>query len=147
MTRPTEFSHPLWTMLVLCSALAAVPALAAGNAAPESRDARYRRDVAACKVAPPGTDRAACLREAGAVRAIKDPVRTESDTEPFARNALMRCERLPELDRKECVARIEGQGSTSGSVAEGGILRELVTPGDSMPTPPPAAGSGTAPAK
>lgn len=30
-------------------------------------------------------------------------------------------------DRNDCVARIQGQGTTSGSVAAGGIYRELVT--------------------
>jgi hypothetical protein len=43
------------------------------------------------------------------------------------RNALKRCEPLPEQDRKDCLARMQGQGTTSGSVAGGGIYRELVT--------------------
>ena len=60
------------------------------------------------------------------------------------RNALRRCEPLRDPDRQDCVARIRGEGTTSGSVAEGGIYRELVTREvGAMPAPepgvPPAA--------
>ena len=41
---------------------------------------------------------------------------------PYVRNALQRCERLPDE-----VSRMQGQGATSGSVAGGGIYRELMT--------------------
>ena len=58
----------------------------------------------------------------------------------FARNALKRCEPLPEPDRSGCVARIQGNGTTSGSVAGGGISRELVTREIALPTTPTAAG-------
>jgi hypothetical protein len=43
------------------------------------------------------------------------------------RNALKRCEPLREPDRQDCVLRTQGQGTTTGSVAAGGIYRELVT--------------------
>ena len=43
------------------------------------------------------------------------------------RNALLRCERLSGDDRQDCVARIKGHGTESGSVESGGIYRELVT--------------------
>lgn len=49
------------------------------------------------------------------------------DPESLARNAIKRCEPLPEPDRSDCVARIQGKGTTSGSVARGGIYRELIT--------------------
>ena len=42
-------------------------------------------------------------------------------------NQLRRCEPLPAGDREDCVARMKGHGTTSGSVAAGGIYRELVT--------------------
>ena len=34
---------------------------------------------------------------------------------------------LPDEERQACEARIRGLGTTSGSVAGGGILRQLVT--------------------
>lgn len=46
---------------------------------------------------------------------------------PCSPPALQRCAPLPEPDRRDCVARIQGQGTKTGSVAAGGIYRELVT--------------------
>ena len=56
----------------------------------------------------------------------------------YARNALKRCEPLSEPDRGDCVARMQGGGTTSGSVAGGGIYRELVTREPSVAPASPA---------
>ncbi|WP_372658193.1 hypothetical protein [Hydrogenophaga sp.] len=132
---PTHSIRPLWSLLALGAALAASPVLAAGQTGSSEAQARYQRDVAACKIAPQGSDKAACLREAGAVRASQKPERTDADPGRFERNALKRCEPLPEPDRGHCVARIQGQGVTNGSVASGGIYRELTTREPVLPAP------------
>lgn len=136
-----QLTRPLWALLVLCAALSAATAQAAGKTGPADSEARYQRDAAACRTAPQGTDKAACLREAGAVRASKDPVRADPDPGRLARNALKRCEPLSEPERSDCVARIQGNGTTSGSVASGGIYRELVTREIALPIASPAAGT------
>jgi hypothetical protein len=46
----------------------------------------------------------------------------------YGSNRLMRCEPLPPEQREECVRRMQGEGSQKGTVEDGGILRELVTP-------------------
>lgn len=136
-------TRPLWALLVLSALVGPSPVLAAGQVQPSDAQARYLRDAAACKTAPPGTDRAACLREAAAVRASKDHAGVEPDSGQFARNALKRCEPLPEPERSDCAARIQGEGNTRGSVAGGGIYRELITREVALPAAPPAAGTAT----
>ena len=135
-----QLTRPLWALIALSAAVSASPALAASKTGASESLARYQRDVAACQVAPQRTDKAACLREAGAVRASREHVSVDRDPGRFARNALKRCEPLPEPDRSGCVARIQGNGTTSGSVAGGGISRELVTREIALPTTPTAAG-------
>lgn len=61
----------------------------------------------------------------------------------YARNALKRCDPLPEPERQECMARMQGEGTTQGSVASGGILRELTTV--EVPAPITPAPMKTAP--
>lgn len=138
---------PLWILLVLGTAWGVSPALAADKIGPSASQARYQRDVAACRVAAQSTDKAACLREAAAVRASSEHVRADLDPGRFARNALKRCEPLPEPDRSDCVARMQGEGTTSGSVAGGGISRELVTRGIASSGAPAAAASAASAAR
>ena len=142
-----QLARPLWALLVLSAALGASTASAAGRTAPSDAQARYQSDVAACQVAPPEIDKAACLREAGAVRATKEPLGAGVDPGAFTRNALKRCEPLSGPDRSDCVARIQGQGTASGSVAGGGIYRELVTREIAKPTTAPAAEPAASAAK
>ncbi len=72
-------------------------------------------------------DRATCLREAGAAFAQARHEGLSDGPTPYARNARQRCEALPQDDRQGCLARMQGQGTTSGTAASGGIYRELVT--------------------
>lgn len=64
----------------------------------------------------------------------------DRDPGQYLRNALTRCERLSGDDRQDCVSRIGGKGTTSGSVEGGGIYRELVTREvGAVPAPPGTA--------
>lgn len=108
--------------------LASTGAAMAAATAPASSDAisRYRQERAACLSGQTSQDRATCLREAGA--ALQEARRGGVEPTPtYAANALRRCEPLPDPDRADCVARMKGAGSVSGSVEGGGIVRELVT--------------------
>jgi len=146
-TCPTQSRRPVWALFLMSAVLSSAPALAADQNGISDAQARYQRDLVACNVAPEGTDKAACRREADAVRASQDQVGGEVDPALLARNALKRCEPLSEPFRSDCVARIDGDGTTKGSVAGGGIYRELVTPGTVSPMVPPAAGNAAPPAK
>jgi hypothetical protein len=113
-----------------------VDATAAGEA-----EARYARERAACTDGSSHQDRATCLKEAGAALGEARGGRLGTGATATETNATARCHALPAKDRSDCIARIQGAGTTSGSVKEGGIYRELVTR-----TPaPPATNSETTP--
>jgi len=99
-----------------------------------SAQSRYQQDRAACLDSSSQQDRSSCLREAGAVKAepIRGPAARET-ADDRARNALQRCNNLPAEMRDPCERRVRGEGTASGSVAAGGVLRELV-----IPVPAPA---------
>ena len=81
------------------------------------------------------------MREAGAAlqEARRGHLGRHDEAAHYSENALMRCQALPADDQPACEARILGQGTTRGSVAEGGIYREyvetVVEPVDSAPAP------------
>lgn len=116
-----------WALLELSAALARTSTLAAGNTGLVEAQARYRRERAVCTSGLSNQDLPTCLREAGAALTEAKRNRLDDGSTPYLRNALQRCERLPDEDRRACVSRMQGQGTTSGSVAAGGIYRELVT--------------------
>lgn len=87
----------------------------------------YRQERARCMQAPPDSDRAACLKSAGAALQASRSGQLDVASHPYAANALMRCDPLPPADREDCILRMHGEGTVSGSVPQGGILRELTT--------------------
>jgi hypothetical protein len=68
-----------------------------------------------------------CLKEAGAAHAQALRGDLDDGAADYARNANLRCLRLPDEQRQACAARMAGAGTTTGSAATGGIYRELVT--------------------
>lgn len=90
--------------------------------------ARYRSERAACLNGSSNQERATCLQEAGAARreALRSRAATPGDAK-LAENRLMRCQGLPEQDREDCRVRMT-QGTTSGTAAQGGVLREVERP-------------------
>ena len=122
----------------LAAALIALSAALAGfavQAAPEPGAAeRNKREVAACREVTGSQNRAACLEDAMvAYREAKRGVLGDGMTVDPA-NLTKRCDALKAADKDDCLARMRGAGTTSGSVENGGIYRELVTR-----TPAPAA--------
>jgi len=100
------------------------PAVQGTNADPALK---YERDRAACLSGRSGQDQATCLREAGAaLQAARRHELTSGDGD-LQRNAEARCNVFAGADRRDCLARVRGQGTVSGSVEGGGILRETVT--------------------
>lgn len=91
-------------------------------------------------------DRATCMKEAGAAQAEARRGQLSSPGSATDQNALQRCDALPGDQRDACRLRISGAGTTSGSVAGGGVIREVIvqeptaqTRSDSMPGTAPAA--------
>lgn len=123
---------------------------AATHPAASSAQARYQQDRANCLAGKTYEDRKTCLREAAAaLQAARRHDLDSGDAALYAANERKRCDPLTGDDRKACLMRVAGQGTTSGSVAGGGELHTLVQeiPGQ-VPEPeslPPTA-AGPAPA-
>lgn len=115
-----------WTLLTVAT-LQSSPALAQTPDASAQAHLRYLIEKADCESAPEDRDRAACLRDAAAAYAEARRGALESGDGAFERNAVQRCEALQGDNREDCVARIRGQGTTSGSVEGGGLYREFRT--------------------
>jgi len=94
---------------------------------PADARARYARESATCgRIAEHGA-RGSCLSKASERLAATQAQVPGERPEVLRENALRRCNALPETERKDCIARMEGQGTVSGSVEGGGVYRELVT--------------------
>ena len=134
--RHASFSrHRACLPAALCAAFVlilapAAPAAGAGNGGQNDIDARYQRERAACDSSQ---DRAACLREAAAARDAARRGQLDEAQPDYDRNALARCEALPQAEREACRRRARGEGEMRGSVTGGGIYREyreLTLPGN-----------------
>ena len=88
---------------------------------------RYRQERAACERLEAGQDQAACLREAAAARAQALQGALDDGAPDYRDNSLARCRMLQGDDRRDCLSRMTGAGSVSGSVEGGGVLREFTT--------------------
>jgi hypothetical protein len=120
------------------AARAAVPALLTASclamspthALDQTAVTRYRQDRAVCDAGASPQDLATCRKEAGAaLQAARQGTLSDQGTgrDNYAGNALARCGPLPEAERADCFERMLGKGTVSGSVAGGGLLRELTT--------------------
>lgn len=112
--------------LVLGTAFSSTATMAANNES--DANARYQSERALCNSGQSNQDRATCLREAGAALAESRGGRLNDDQNAYQKNAQIRCNALPADERDACQRRIAGEGTTSGSIGTGGVMRELVTP-------------------
>nr|WP_295771964.1 hypothetical protein [Rhodoferax sp.] len=115
--------------LVVLVSLLAAQAFARTSVELAAAQARYKREVTECGAKQPNVDKHSCLRDAKNALAEIRRGRMDESTSPaeFVRNALLRCDAHKGEDKSDCIARIQGRGRTLGSVAGGGILRELTT--------------------
>ena len=113
------------------TALVAACALTTSGAWAQST---YEQDRAACLRSDSQHERSSCLREAGAVRAQGANRAPGATPEARMDNAMKRCADLPPENKATCERMVHGEGTTSGSVAGGGTMRELVT---TVPVVPP----------
>lgn len=87
----------------------------------------YQLEVQACMSGRTQQDRETCLREARNAQADKKRGLLDNAGAQFQSNAAARCEALAGEEKAACQARVMGYGNTSGSVAGGGLLREVET--------------------
>lgn len=135
--------------LGLAALMAPLAASAASQAEKAELRALYQRELAACRSGQTGQELSACLREAHAAYAQAQRGSLSIADAPYAANARQRCDALSGTDKADCLARMAGHGTVSGSVGSGGVLRELKTtsagqrpvspsnPASAPPPPPP----------
>ncbi len=105
--------------------------------------ARLAQERAACLAGKSHQDTKTCLQEVKGADIESRRGGLDGDPATYTRNQLQRCERLPASDKRDCIARMQGRGTTEGSVAAGGIQRVLVTR-EVVPTTAAVASAPTA---
>ena len=102
-------------------------AASADRATIAAAEKEYKAARTACLAGQSHQDRPTCLQEAGAAR--QEAQRgglTTAESADYEKNRLLRCQNHPPETRGLCMRRMNGEGTVSGSVEGGGILRELV---------------------
>ncbi|MBI1943975.1 MAG: hypothetical protein HYS35_09930 [Betaproteobacteria bacterium] len=110
-----------------------LPAAAAEPGRAADVHKRYLEERAYCLGIKQAEDRTTCLREAGAAQIEARRGTLAKESADFEQNRFARCAYHKRADEREyCERRMRGEGSVSGSVAAGGILRELtvIVPAD-----------------
>lgn len=113
----------LGAAVLLIAGVASTAALAAP--AGEAK-ALLRQELAVCASGASIQGEATCVHEARAAYAQNRRGALSDGDANYLSNVEKRCEVLEIADRAACVARIQGQGTTTGSVTSGGVYRELV---------------------
>lgn len=128
-SRKSLASYGLAALLAMTAATAQVATGTASTAGTTGIDASgsYQKEVNACMTGRTQQDQATCLREAQNAQADKKRGVLDNAGGAYDANAAARCEVLTGEEKAACQARVVGFGSTTGSVAAGGVLREVET--------------------
>ncbi|MBA3594229.1 MAG: hypothetical protein M3Q12_12685 [Pseudomonadota bacterium] len=108
------------------AAVAQVPITATGTTGIDA-SGNAQKERQACMTDRTQQDQATCLREVNNAAAEKRSGKLDNSGAQFDANARQRCEVLTGEDRVACEARVMGYGNTQGSVAGGGVIREVET--------------------
>jgi hypothetical protein len=122
-SRKALVSYGVAALLAMTAATAQVATGTTGIDASGS----YQHEVNSCMSGRTQEDQATCLREARNAQADKQRGVLDNENAQYQANARARCDVLTGEDKAACQARLMGYGETSGSVAGGGILREVET--------------------
>jgi hypothetical protein len=113
-----------WLSCAAAALVFAGTASAASGTLPQAQT-RYQQERAVCISGQSNQDRTTCLQEAGAALQEAKRGHLDDDQSAYAQNRLTRCDRHAGDDREDCLRRMRGEGTVSGSVEGGGIYREL----------------------
>jgi len=124
-TRTTPF---LRSLAFAVGAMLASGIAAAASAEMADAQARYQQERAVCMSGKSHQDQTTCLKEAGAAFAEAKRGNLSGGSDQYEKNQRLRCESHQDADdRADCLRRMRGEGTISGSVEGGGIYRELRT--------------------
>jgi hypothetical protein len=127
----SDFTHSRKSLLsfgvaALLAVTAATAQVATGTTGIDASGS-YQQEVQACMTGKTQQDQATCLREARNAQGDKKRGVLDNAGAKFDANATARCDVLKGEDKAACQARVMGYGTTTGSVAGGGLLREVET--------------------
>jgi hypothetical protein len=120
---PCSVANSVAYLIFLGLVVTAAPAIAQNQ--PQTPNERYQAERANCLNGRSNEDRATCLQEANAAFAANKKGKLTVNDAQYQNNAILRCQALPAADKVDCERRMRGEGTVSGSVGGGGILREL----------------------
>lgn len=123
--RPRGYGLQALIASSLFAATAATAQVAHGDTSALDGSGNYREEVQACHEGRTAEDQSTCLKEARHAAADKrrGVLTNQGD---FQANALARCDaHRVAIDKQACRERVVGEAGLSGSVAGGGLLREL----------------------
>ena len=126
--RPRKSLLP-FAAAALLAMTAATAQVAGGGAGTTGIDAtgNYQSELQSCRSGRTQQDTDTCMREARNAQAERRSGTLARPAPNFEANAMARCEPLAGEDKAACQARVMGYGNTTGSVASGGVLREVET--------------------
>lgn len=113
-------------LLATTASLAQVPITAESTAGIDA-SGNFQHERASCLSGRTQQDMFTCLREASNAAAAKRTGNLDKTGNSYTANARQRCNIHSGEYRAACEARVMGYGSTDGSVAKGGVLREVET--------------------
>jgi hypothetical protein len=125
VSRKSLVSFGAMALFAITAAAAQVAGGAPTGAALDT-SGQYGSEVQACAQGKTGEDQATCMKEARNAQADKKRG-LMNDSGNYAANARARCNVLSGEDKAACDARMLGYGTVSGSVAGGGVMREVET--------------------
>lgn len=123
LSRKSMASFGLAALLAVTAATAQVASGTTGIDATGS----FQSEMEACKSGRTQQDQATCMKEARNAQADKKRGVLDNAGAQFDSNAAARCDVLSGEEKAACQARVLGYGNTTGSVAAGGVLREVET--------------------
>ncbi len=110
-------------------ALAMFVSMAAQADTMADAQARYAQEIAECSSITDNDALNTCRMEArNAFAQAKRHQFQDMPNSDYSKNLSQRCDVHTGDERAACEARMRGEGRAQGSVAEGGILREIVRP-------------------
>lgn len=122
-----SFTAAALLAMTAATAQVAAPQRAVDTGASLDTSGTYQSEVQACKMGKTAEDQATCLKEARNAEADRKRGLLQNSNGNLEANARARCAALSGEEKAACDARMLGYGTTSGSVAGGGVIREVET--------------------
>jgi hypothetical protein len=114
-------------ILLTVGAISAASAQIASGTTGIDATGNAQSELAACNNGKTQQDRQTCITEVRNANAARRAGKVDNSGGKFKENALARCDVFKGEEQVACQARIVGYGDAAGSVAGGGVIRQVET--------------------